>query len=102
MSDLRSMSEGRGSAEIMTFIAGAALGAGLALLIAPCSGTETRRRLGDAARKLQDNARSTVSNVKERLDHTAHNLRDAVSEGRDAYARARTAGSSAPMTRENV
>jgi hypothetical protein len=32
------------------------LGAGVALLLAPQSGEETRRRIGDAARKLGDNA----------------------------------------------
>ena len=39
----------------LALLAGAAIGAGIALLYAPDSGEETRRRLGDNARRAQDN-----------------------------------------------
>lgn len=38
------------------FLMGALFGAGLALLLAPASGGETRRRLGETARRVADAA----------------------------------------------
>ena len=93
MSDGKSMSEGRGNPELMSFIAGAALGAAMAPLLAPYSGSETRRKLGETARRLQDNAKSTLDDVKDRIGHTADHVREAVSEGRDAYARSKASSS---------
>ena len=37
----------------MGFLCGALIGAGVALLMAPASGAETRRRLGETARRLK-------------------------------------------------
>ena len=50
---------------IGTFIAGLAIGAGLALLFAPRSGEETRRDLERRARKIGDQAQNLVSDVTE-------------------------------------
>jgi gas vesicle protein len=106
MSDMRSMSEGRGSTEVMTFIAGAIVGAAAALLLAPYSGNETRRKLSETARRLQDNAKSTLHDVRERFDHTKEDVREAVAEGRDAYARSsrshKSAPTESPLSRENL
>ena len=104
-SDMRSMSEGRGSTEIMTFVAGAIVGAAAALLLAPYSGNETRRKLSETARRLQDNAKSTLHDVKDRIDHTTENVREAVHEGRDAFARSARASRStadSPINRESM
>jgi hypothetical protein len=38
----------------MIFLAGAVIGAGVALLLAPASGEETRRRLSHTAKRLRD------------------------------------------------
>ena len=40
-------------------------GAGLALLLAPGSGSETRRKVGEAARKLGSAANEAMSHVRE-------------------------------------
>jgi len=48
-----------------TFLAGLAIGAGLALLFAPRSGEETRRDLERRARKIGDQAKDLVSEVTE-------------------------------------
>ena len=98
MSDTNKMSESRGNPEIMSFIAGAAIGAVVALLVAPYSGQETRRKLGETARRLQNNARDKVGRIRERLDQRAEHLRDAVNEGRDAFVRS----SRTSEPRENV
>src|SRR6266850_2550755 len=45
----------RGTSSVVTgFVVGAVIGAGLALLLAPATGTDTRRKLGDVARKVRD------------------------------------------------
>lgn len=48
-----------------TFLAGLAIGAGLALLFAPKSGEETRRDIERRARKIGDQAQDLVSEVTE-------------------------------------
>jgi gas vesicle protein len=72
------------------FICGALIGAGVALLMAPASGAETRRRLGETAQKLRrevpekarglaNQARSTIGALQEGVSH-------GVKEGRAAFA----------------
>jgi len=50
---------------IGTFLAGIAIGAGIALLFAPRSGEETRRDIERRARKIGDQAKDLVSDVTE-------------------------------------
>ncbi len=63
------------ASSFLTFLSGAAIGAGLALLFAPQSGKETRKQIKDAAGKAADEmmdqsekmaqtARSAVKQVK--------------------------------------
>jgi len=90
--------DSRGSDLFVAFGAGALLGAVAALLLAPKSGAETRREIGDMAegalergRSLADRARTKtresaetaeefVRDQKERLGH-------ALQEGKEAYLR---------------
>ena len=83
------MSDNRTDA-LMAFLLGAAVGAGVALLLAPQSGEETRRRLGDAARKIGDDLDDKMRSAKDELKHRAGDLKAAIGAGRDAYGRART------------
>src|SRR5262249_27619926 len=46
------------------FMIGALIGAGLALLLAPASGGETRRRLGDTARKIGSAAKDKIQDIR--------------------------------------
>jgi gas vesicle protein len=63
-----------GSSGVRTFVAGlligALVGAGIALLVAPSSGEETRRLISRRARRLAADAR-------ERYDEARHELRQA-------------------------
>ncbi len=76
---------------MMSFLVGAVVGAGVALLVAPASGSDTRRRLSDSARKLGNDASSKFSEVRDVLAHGAENvkgdLKDAVEAGRAAARR---------------
>ena len=46
-------SEGRGGSVAAAFLVGAILGAGVALLFAPATGADTRRKLGNTANRLR-------------------------------------------------
>ena len=72
----------RGMSNMTSFIMGAALGAGLALLLAPDRGSETRRRLGQTAKRWS-------STVKDNLGDLKGNVQSAVDSGRDAFRRER-------------
>jgi gas vesicle protein len=62
---------------IVAFVLGAITGAAAALLMAPATGEETRRKLGERAR----DGRTSLSSAVER--------------GREAYQQARTGGTTA-------
>jgi gas vesicle protein len=62
---------------IVAFVLGAITGAAVALLTAPTTGEEMRRKLGDRAREGKDT------------------LSSAVERGREAYQQARTGGRAA-------
>ena len=78
----------------MTFLMGAIVGAGVALLMAPATGTETRRRLGETAHKINDQARGKFGELRQNLgskvEGLKHDVQSAVETGREAIDRART------------
>jgi len=91
------MSDNRTDA-LMAFLLGAAVGAGVALLLAPQSGEETRRRLGETARKLGDDLDDKVRSAREEVKHRAGDIKAAIGAGREAYGRARTGEEPAPTS----
>lgn len=70
---------GRGNA-IGTFLLGAAIGAGLALLLAPRSGAETRADIRRRARKARDAAQRVATGVTDSVTDTFHDARRRVEE----------------------
>ena len=60
------------------FLAGLAIGAGLALLLAPSSGAELRRQMRRTARRAQRTAGHIARDVRERAT-------DAIAEARDEF-----------------
>lgn len=75
---------------LLTFLAGAAVGAGIALLLAPTTGEETRRKLIDGARRVGQNLGDSVNTAKDEVNRRADDVRTAVTAGRDAYTRSRS------------
>jgi gas vesicle protein len=69
--------DGAAGTVIVAFVLGAITGAAAALLMAPATGEETRRKLGERARE----GRNTFTSAVER--------------GREAYQQARSGGSTA-------
>jgi len=77
---------------ISGFVVGAVLGAGLALLLAPASGIETRRRLGETARRVRDNARQRFDKGREVIDGVRQDASAALDAGKEAVRRRHDSG----------
>jgi len=70
------------------FLLGAALGAGLALLMAPASGEETRDRLRREARRLKSSAEDAFDDFKEHFDDFKEDVEEKVEDVKDSVVRA--------------
>jgi gas vesicle protein len=73
-----------GGSGIGTFLLGAAIGAGLALLFAPQSGAETRADIKRRARKVRDSATRVAGDVTEKVTDTFQDARRRVEEQIDS------------------
>lgn len=67
-----------GSAGMSGFLLGAIVGAGVALLLAPATGTDTRRRVGDTVKKLGNAA-------KDKIQEGRDQIRDRMESGRQGF-----------------
>lgn len=56
-------SNSRGFDSMLGFVMGVVVGAGIALLFAPATGTETRRRVGETASRLGNQAKDKIGEV---------------------------------------
>jgi gas vesicle protein len=91
------MSDNRNDA-LTSFLLGAVIGAGVALMLAPEAGPEMRRKIGEAAKGLGGDLGDRLGTVKDDLKQRATDLKSAVGAGRDAYARARTGDEPVPTS----
>lgn len=89
----------RTSGSFGSFLVGIALGAGVALLLAPDSGLETRRRLRREARKVKRAARekagALADNVTDRYEHARRTVEDKLEAARSALELKRQQAASA-------
>jgi gas vesicle protein len=74
---------------LVAFALGAIAGAAIALLYAPTSGEETRRKLAEKAREGRDKAEQLARQGREFLDRQRETVASAVDRGRDAFDQAR-------------
>jgi gas vesicle protein len=74
---------------LVAFALGALAGAAIALLYAPTSGEETRKKLGEKAREGRDRAEALAKQGREFIDRQRENLTAAVDRGREAFEQAR-------------
>ncbi len=72
------INQGSGKGILVAAVVGAAVGAGIALLFAPCSGKETRGWLAHRTREIKDRTTSAVEHGKEAIRRAARDI------GRDA------------------
>lgn len=81
--------EGNAGAILAAFLLGALAGAAAALLLAPASGEETRRLLGDKVREGRDKATDAARQGREFLNRQRETISGAFERGREAYDEAR-------------
>lgn len=87
---------------ILAFLAGAATGAAVALLMAPTSGDEARRVLGEKAREGRERAEEAARQGREFLNRQRETLNSAIERGREAYNQARTGAGATPPGGEDT
>ena len=75
---------------VVAFVLGAITGAAVALLLAPASGEETRRILGEKAKEGREKAADAARQGKEFLNRQRDTLGTAIDRGREAYNQARS------------
>ena len=74
---------------LVAFMLGAVTGAAVALLLAPASGEETRRKLAERAREGRERAGDAARQGRELWNRQRENLASAFERGREAYEQAR-------------
>lgn len=92
------MHESKSGTNLLWFLAGAAIGAGVALLYAPQSGVETRRKIKDASgrvaedikekyEKISDDARRSIEQVKANAEKAMGNVKNFFEGAKDNIKR---------------
>lgn len=79
---------GAAGAIFVAFLLGAVTGAAVALLSAPASGEETRRRLGEKAREGRDRANDAARQGRDFIERQRETITTAIEKGRQAYRQA--------------
>lgn len=77
---------------ITAFMLGAFTGAVVALLVAPATGDEIRRVLGEKAREGADKASDAARQAREFAERQRGTMTTAIERGREAYQQARSGG----------
>jgi gas vesicle protein len=78
-----------GTSVLLAFVVGAVAGAAIALLYAPASGEETRRKLAEKARQGRDKAQQVAKEGREFVDRQRDHLVEVAERGRQAFEQAR-------------
>ena len=85
------------------FLMGALIGAGVALLMAPATGSDTRRRLRQTAQRWKDQAGNKIGDAGTVLGGIREDAKSAFEAGRETYTRnrqQRTPNDERPYTTE--
>ncbi|MGO9014535.1 MAG: YtxH domain-containing protein [Dissulfurispiraceae bacterium] len=80
---------------LLSFLLGGMVGAGLALLLAPQSGPETRKKIMDIADDVKEKAGEYVAQAKEKVTSTVEKGKSFVDEKKSLIAAAFEAGKEA-------
>lgn len=75
--------QARANPGMSAFMVGAMLGAGVALLLAPANGRDTRKKLATTARRLGEGVNGKFGHIKDTIANHASNLQGDVKEAID-------------------
>lgn len=75
----------RGGRRGRSFAVGALVGVGLALLLAPAAGRDTRKRLGQTARRFGSGAKSVLDRTRRTVDGVKQDAQNAMQRGRETF-----------------
>jgi len=78
-----------GGSFLLAFLIGAVAGAAVALLYAPASGDETRRKLAEKAKQGRARAEEAIRDGREFVERQRDRVVEAAERGRDAFEQAR-------------
>jgi gas vesicle protein len=78
-----------GGTVLVSFVLGAIAGAAVALLYAPGSGEETRRKLAERAREGRDRAEQLAKDGREFFNRHRDDLASAMDRGREVFEQTR-------------
>ena len=87
---------------IVAFVLGAVAGAAAALLVAPATGDELRRKLSERAREGAGKAREVAEQGREIWNRQRETINTAIERGREAYQQARGAQPPGTPSGENL
>ena len=74
-----------GAAGMSGFVLGAIVGAGVALLFAPATGNDTRRRVGDTVKKLGNAAKDKIQEGRDQIRDRMESGRQGFESGRQGF-----------------
>lgn len=80
---------------VLSFLLGGMVGAGLALLLAPQSGAETRRKIREMADEVKDKAEGYAGMAKEQVTSSVEKAKEMYGEKKSAITAAVEAGKEA-------
>ena len=81
--------DGHAGVVLMAFVMGAITGAAAALLVAPTTGSETRRVLNEKANEGREKATVVAQEGRKFVQRQREHFSTAIDRGRDAYQHAR-------------
>jgi len=100
MSENQSINGNAVASVAMGFVLGALVGAGVALLLAPQSGKDTRQQLADTGRRWGSAARSKLDQTRDTVNDLKQDAKAALAAGRETFEREQ--GSREPHSAEQI
>jgi gas vesicle protein len=92
--------DGGAGVVVVAFVLGAVTGAAVALLLAPTSGEEVRRILGEKAKDGRERATEAARQGREFISRQRETISSAIDRGREAYEQARSGAAVPPREGE--
>jgi gas vesicle protein len=92
--------DGGAGVVVVAFVLGAVTGAAVALLLAPTTGEEVRRLIGEKARDGRERAQDAARQGREFINRQRDTISSAIDRGREAYEQARSGGAAPPREGE--